>query len=317
VNASLLMGGGHMSPGDLDANDTKMYQWLVAQSGAQDAVVLTADSLCTDDDWFAYGEYMVTTAGARSCTCICFAERSASFVPEILSRVKQAALIFMTGGDQARYYNFWRDSPVSAVMNRRALAGSLCLGGESAGLAVQGHFLFAGLGNHSVTSATALRDPMDPSITLRDNLFTLPLVPLVTDTHFKQRDRMGRLVTFVARLYAADRAVFGVGVSEHTGILVDLRTGRGIVAGAGPVNIVGGLAQAPQVMRAGAPLTVDSIPAMRLQPGDTVDLSPSSSMLTSMMMLTEQQQQQQQQHAYMLHAQRGVLTSTGNGGSLY
>ena len=55
---------------------------------------------------------------------------------------------------------------------------------------------------------------------------------VITDTHFFQRDRMGRLVAFVARIAQAGWAaadnqtthqtgVLGIGISEHTAVLVD------------------------------------------------------------------------------------------------
>ena len=47
---------------------------------------------------------------------------------------------------------------------------------------------------------------------------------LVTDTHFDTRDRMGRFITFVARLlrdvWAGDRA-WGIAVDEETALLID------------------------------------------------------------------------------------------------
>ena len=94
------------------------------------------------------------------------------------------------------------------------------MGGTSAGLAILGDYDFAAL-NGSITSSEALADPYDKRITLdggfvneRDYRATTssqarnpcPSSPLallndtITDSHFQRRDRMGRLITFLARL---------------------------------------------------------------------------------------------------------------------
>ena len=68
---------------------------------------------------------------------------------------------------------------------------------------------------------------------------------MLTMALFRQRDRMGRLVAFLARVAAAQwdvgdaqpggqPGVLGVGVSEHTAVLVDGDSGVGTFVGVGP-----------------------------------------------------------------------------------
>jgi cyanophycinase len=66
---------------------------------------------------------------------------------------------------------------------------------------------------------------------------------IITDTHFVTRDRMGRMLTFVARILQDNEytkntfantptnnnnttIVRGVGVDEHTALLLDVTTGH-------------------------------------------------------------------------------------------
>lgn len=106
------------------------------------------------------------------------------------------------------------------------------MGGTSAGLAILGNWIYTAL-NDTVTSQEALQNPYDSLITLGPNFIPFKLLShFITDSHFVTRDRMGRLVTFVARLLADknDTSVYGIGIDEKTSILIDEK-GMGRVVG--------------------------------------------------------------------------------------
>jgi cyanophycinase len=131
------------------------------------------------------------------------------------------------------------------------------VGGSSAGLAVQGEFAFVAL-QGGIVSADALDAPMDSSVSLSRDFLAVNqpwMRGVVTDTHFFQRDRMGRLVTFVARVAEAgwprddnqsnaNPGVLGVGLSEHTAVVVD-RSGIGKFVGVGPAYFVRSAGRVP------------------------------------------------------------------------
>lgn len=92
-------------------------------------------------------------------------------------------------------------------------------------MAILPQFVYTG-DNGSVTSDQALSNPYSNLITLAPGPFYLPfLANAVTDTHFFQRDRMGRFVTFIARLIQDGNITAslgrGIAVNEKTAILVD------------------------------------------------------------------------------------------------
>ena len=106
------------------------------------------------------------------------------------------------------------------------------VGGTSAGLAILGQWVYTALYD-SVTSKEALSNPYNKRVTLGPTFIPLPfLQQFITDTHFVERDRMGRLVTFVARLIADRNAtsVYGIGVDSSSSVLVD-QSGIGRVVG--------------------------------------------------------------------------------------
>jgi cyanophycinase len=89
-------------------------------------------------------------------------------------------------------------------------------------LAIQGQYVYTAEYG-SVSSSEALAFPFIPLITLTNAFLKFPFMQrIVTDTHFYQRDRMGRLVTFMARIVQNHwtSSVLGIGVSEETGLSV-------------------------------------------------------------------------------------------------
>ncbi len=117
-----------------------------------------------------------------------------------------------------------------------------------------------------VNSAQALADPFDSHITLASDFFYFGhLNSTITDTHFMQRDRMGRLVAFLARIVTAghDGPMRGVGVSEHSAVRLDQVTGLGQVSGNGPVYFLDATAAEVVLCEAGKPLQVKGVRVQR------------------------------------------------------
>jgi cyanophycinase len=213
------MGGGT----DVD----EAMRWLIARSGGGDILVLRATGTG------AYNPYIAGLAPVNSAATLILRAREAAADPFVLDKIQRAEAIFLAGGDQSDYVRMWKDTPLEDAI--RAAAGrGVPVGGTSAGLAVMGQFVYAAI-NSSADSATVLADPFHASVTLERGFLELPgLEGLITDSHFVTRDRMGRLVTFLARLiqdgWAAEGR--GIGVDERTAVLVD-GGGQATIAGNG------------------------------------------------------------------------------------
>jgi len=211
-----LMGGG--------GNNDNAWRFLATHAGRGHFVILRAvsdDSYDPDDG--NYGELLQKRwGGVASAETIVFHNREASADPRVIKVVREADGIFLAGGDQSNYVRYWKGTPVGDALNEHVRAGRP-IGGSSAGLAVLGRYSYTAFDGGSMESRVALADPFDPGVTLENDFLHLPLLEnVITDTHFSKRCRLGRLITFVARLNKEqDHTVFGIGVDEKTALLVD------------------------------------------------------------------------------------------------
>jgi cyanophycinase-like exopeptidase len=100
----------------------------------------------------------------------------------------------------------------------------------------------------------------------------LALDRVITDSHFRARDRMGRLVTFVARQMKATgaNAFFGLGVNEGAALVVD-SAGVGTMYGGRAFLVYGD--HPPETLQPETPLTYSDVQIVRLLRGTTYDVA--------------------------------------------
>lgn len=250
---AVLMGGGT----DVD----EAFQWMVERGGGGDVVILRSSGAD------GYNDYLMDLVRPNSVESLVFKDREASFAPEIAAKLDGAEAIFLAGGDQADYVNFWKDTPVQEALQRAILRG-VPMGGTSAGLAVLGEQIFSAQ-QGGLDSEEVLHNPTDERITLEGRLVELPFMDgILTDTHFSQRNRMGRLAGFLARSQGQTR---GLGVDEATAVLVE-PDGQGRVVGKNSAYFVTPPGPA-EVLESGQPLTYRNLGILRLGAGETVNLN--------------------------------------------
>ena len=262
-----LMGGG----GRLDA----AFRALGNAAGHGHIVILRAVSDGSfDPDDGDYGRSFMTDWGpVRSARTLVFHDREASYDPEVLATLRAADGIFLAGGDQANYVRYWKGTPVQELLNAHVRAHRP-IGGSSAGLAILGNYSYTSLDGGSLESRIALSDPYGPAVTLDTDFLHVPgLEGLITDTHFSARSRLGRLITFVARLDATFPAarLCGLGVDEASALLVDAKgIGRLADGSAGSAWLVTIGKRGP--VPAGQPLAVEAVDLVRLDAGSRIDV---------------------------------------------
>jgi cyanophycinase len=233
--------------------------FFCGHSGGGNIVVLSAY------DEADYNPDFHSACPANSVTTISITSAEGARDPYVAATIHDAHAIFFAGGDQSKYVKFWSASPVQAEINRAAARG-VPIGGISAGLAVQGQFAFSAMLD-TVTSPEALANPYDPKVTLERNFLDFPSMKgIITDSHFSQRERMGRLVTFLARIVQDGWAseVHGIGIDETTAVL--LERGNATVSGKGAAYFFT-LRSPPEKCLPGHPLTVRGIAVYRLPAG--------------------------------------------------
>lgn len=284
---ALLAGGGT----DSDAG----MQWLLAQGGARSAGKYGDVVVLRTSGTNGYNKYFVNF-GANSVTSIVISNVSGANSDYVRTAIGKAEVIFIAGGDQSTYVNLWTGTALQTAVNARVAAG-FPIGGTSAGLAVLGPYVYAAF-NASSTSPTVLANPYDVSVTLTGALFNVPFLPnLITDSHFMVRDRMGRLVTFLARLQQDGRATAprGIGVDERSAVGVAL-DGSATVFGAGNgAYLLSVTSGATRVCAVNTALTYTPVTTVRVPVGAQFNLSTWTAPNTT---------------AYTLSATSGLLTSS-------
>src|SRR3954471_1199225 len=98
-----LMGGGE----DLDA----AFRWLCERGKGGDFLVLRAAG---DDD---YNAYVQGLCHANSVATLIIPSPQAAAEPKVVETIRNAESIFIAGGDQARYINFWKGTAVQNALN--------------------------------------------------------------------------------------------------------------------------------------------------------------------------------------------------------
>ncbi len=208
----LLMGGG-------DRN-TDSLKWFITKAGHGHIVILRASQSTSIAD-----ELYKDVGGIASAETFVFTSRKAAYDRKMLASLKRADGIFIAGGDQSRYVRFWKGTPVAAALDAHVAAGKP-LAGTSAGLAMQGEYLYGAMDGGSITSAEALADPLGVANTIEtDFVHFAQLKGVITDTHFKERNRLGRLFAFVAKAEkmrpAGAAPLLGLGVDESAALAVE------------------------------------------------------------------------------------------------
>ena len=208
--AMLLMGGGDWAP--------EAFHWWVERAGHGRVVILRASG--ADE---LQNELYNDVGGVTSVQTLVFDSRKAADDPAVLRVVRGADAIFIAGGDQSRYIRFWKGTQLNDALNEHVRAGKP-IGGTSAGLAILGAYAYGAMDGGSLNSVSALSDPMGSKVTMDKDFLTMPFLSnVVTDTHFAKRDRLGRLIVFVARA-AQDKGqddIVGIGVDEDTALCVE------------------------------------------------------------------------------------------------
>ena len=252
----ILMGGAT----DVDA----AFTWWKPRIAGGDVVVIRTSG----ED--GYNEYLQALSASDSVETLLVTSKELANSDYVQWRVAHAEGVFMAGGDQADYVNFWRGTALEAAITSVWQRGGV-IGGTSAGCAVLGEFVFAAH-EGTVYSDEALLDPYNVFMTLERDFFAFPpLAGFVTDTHFVPRDRMGRLVGFLGRILTDGWApkAKGIGVDERTAVVIDAE-GKGEVMGEGKVYLVVAN-EKPAVCEAGKPLEYAGLSYHRLSAGDTLD----------------------------------------------
>ena len=240
----LLMGGST----DVDA----AIQWFLQRAGGGDVVVIRSSGAD------GYNTYMYNMVPVNSVESIIIDSRTKADLATVTQKIRNAEALFIAGGDQWNYVNYWKNSGTEDAINYLINTKGVTVGGTSAGLAILGSAYYSAQSG-SVTTAQALANPYHRYLTLGANDFiTAPFLSnTITDSHYSQRDRQGRHVTFMARLmkdFGYTTTVKGIGIDEQTAVCID-DAGIGKVYGTNNAYFLKNTELGAETCVSGSPLT--------------------------------------------------------------
>lgn len=209
----ILMGGGK--------NEVNGFREFLRASGGGDVVVISAkDNInhrYTHDLWTISKQENIKI---NSVETISILNKEASSDDFVLQKVKNAEAIFFTGGDQFKYLKRIKNTPLHKEIMLKAQ--KIPIAGTSAGLAIMGEFIFSAK-HGGVSSDYVTKNPQSKYISIEHDFFSTNLLKnLITDTHFSERNREGRLLGFMYRAqydYNLEK-IYGMGVDEKSSLII-------------------------------------------------------------------------------------------------
>ena len=255
------VGGAMLEGGAEDVESA--WRWFLERAGHGDIVVVRA----TPDE--GYDTWIRELAPVRSFQTLQLSDRAAAADPFVLDSIERADGLFIAGGDQFDYVRVWTGTPIQGAIDA-AISARVSVAGISAGLAVLGGFAFTAE-RDTITSEEALADPFDDRVRLARGFLHVPgLETTITDSHFTELDRLGRLLTFMARILADGWApeVRGIGIDEQTAVLLE-PDGTATVNGAAAASFVRMRAADVRTCAPGTPLEIGPIETIAVRRGGT------------------------------------------------
>jgi cyanophycinase len=160
--------------------------------------------------------------GAADVSVVEVESREEAGDPQRVAALKRATGIFLTGGNQLRITTLLGGTDIARAIRGRSAAG-VTVGGTSAGASV--------LSEHMIAFGDEGSSPMAGSVRLAPGLGLTNR--FIIDQHFRQRDRLGRLVTALAY----NPFAIGIGLDEDTAAFIGPDNELEVV-GSGAVTVV-------------------------------------------------------------------------------
>jgi len=254
-----------LSGGGSDESWVQGWQLLLKNSGGGDVVILQSDkSTHGYADWLMLDPDQNQFPRVNSVTTISIDQLSDSSNPEVLKYLKEAEFIFISGGDQSAYIQYMANTPLENILNSHLKNKTALFAGTSAGMAVlagidyRARYSSPSDPDSLVTSEDVLKDPTGQFVDLSDD-FLVPqfMNHIITETHFGERDRFGRIVGFMAnalfRKFSNYSQIKAIAADAGTAFCYNER-GQGQVFGEGSVYFLNAV-NPPEVLQSEQPLT--------------------------------------------------------------
>jgi cyanophycinase len=250
-------------------NDRRILRRFVEASGGEDADIVVIPTASKMHETGPRYEALFRELGAARVSVMDFDTRRDCQEPNRLERLEQATGIFFTGGNQLRLTALLGGTPVAQLIRKRNAAG-VTVGGTSAGASILSEHMIAFGDEGSSVIAGSVR--LAPGLGLTNRF--------VIDQHFRERDRLGRLITALAY----NPFAIGIGLDEDTAVFIGPDETLE-VEGSGGVTVVDASEvsfSSADSASEGQPVAVLGLKVHVLTPGTTFNLSTRTASATSL-----------------------------------
>ena len=202
------LGLGYVIPvggAEEKVGDTAILRRFVSMCGGDAARIAIIPTASERDDTGAKYAALFTALGAAETIVLPITERAHAEDPNHIRPLDQATGIFLTGGNQLRLSTLIGGTDVARAIRRRNSEG-VHVAGTSAGAAF--------LCEHMIALGKEGASPRARIVTLAPGLGLTNRV--IIDQHFRQRDRLGRLLTAISY----NPFAIGIGLDENTAAFI-------------------------------------------------------------------------------------------------
>jgi cyanophycinase len=203
-------------------HNTEILDRFIEVCGGKDARIAIIPTASELEDTGRNYEKLFRKIGVKHAQVLSIETREDCRDSEHTDYIEKSDGVFMTGGNQLRLSTTLGGTPVAQTIRRRNAAG-MHVAGTSAGAAFMPEHMIAGGDEGSTPSPDMVT--MAPGLGLTNNF--------IIDQHFRQRDRLGRLLTALAY----NPFAMGIGLDEDTAAFI--RPGDDLeVVGSGGITII-------------------------------------------------------------------------------
>ncbi|MCK9540003.1 cyanophycinase [Dokdonella sp.] len=187
------------------AHDARILERFVSLCGGRDADIVVIPTASRLADTGKRYEAIFGELGAGRVTALDFDTRRDAAEHNRLARIEEASGIFFTGGNQLRLSTMLGGTPIAKLVRVRNAHG-VHVGGTSAGASILSEHMIAFGEEGGSPTASSVR--LAPGLGLTNRF--------IIDQHFRQRDRLGRLLAALAY----NPFAVGIGLDEDTAAFI-------------------------------------------------------------------------------------------------
>lgn len=223
IPSILLIGGAEGGE-----TEDRATQWLLERVDKGDYLVLRSGGTGQQAAWICDNYRDLISSAAE----LSIDSREAANNSEVIRYIRDADVLFLAGGDQNQYEDYWEGTAVEKAINYLINQKKIPIAGTSAGVAILGDYYYAPA-HEGVLSSEILNDPFHHNtkdIYQSDFIKVSLLKNVITDTHLDRVDedhpetRYGRILGFLARVLHGNGnqiPVYGIGLEEGAFVAID------------------------------------------------------------------------------------------------